>query len=163
AQATADPAPCVAPEPAPSVEAVASAVPGLAGSLESPMAALFAELSTEDTPSAIETPTRIEAESPVVQPAWRPVAEPPPVQPSAGAPATADYAPFVAPEPAPSVEEVASTVPGLGVSLESRMAELFAELSAAEMPSAAETPRRIEAEPAVVQPAWRTVAEPTAV
>ncbi|PYO19831.1 MAG: hypothetical protein DMD88_13930, partial [Candidatus Rokuibacteriota bacterium] len=111
APATADHAPFVAPEPAPSVEEVASAVPGLGVSLESRMAELFAALSTEDTPSAIETPTRIEAEPPVVQPAWRPVAEPPPVQPSAGAPATADYAPFVAPEPAPSVEEVASTVP----------------------------------------------------
>ena len=95
----------------------------------------------------VRTPTRIEAEPPVVQPAWRPVAEPPPVQPSAGAPATADYAPFVAPEPAPSVEEVASTVPGLGVSLESRMAELFAELSAAEIPSSAEMPTEEYAAP----------------
>src|SRR5437870_8287168 len=163
APATADHAPFVAPEPAPSVEEVASAVPGLGVSLESRMAELFAELSTEDTPSAIETPTRIEAEPPVVQPAWRPVAEPPPVQPSAGAPATADYAPFVAPEPAPSVEEVASTVPGLGVSLESRMAEFCAELSAEETPPAIETPRRIEAEPPVVPPAWRPVAEPPAV
>jgi len=163
APATADHAPFVAPEPAPSVEEVASAVPGLGVSLESRMAELFAALSTEDTPSAIETPTRIEAEPPVVQPAWRPVAEPPPVQPSAGAPATADYAPFVAPEPAPSVEEVASTVPELGVSLESRMAELFAELSAEETPSAIETPTRIEAEPPVVQPAWPSFPEPQAV
>ena len=161
--ATADHAPFVAPEPAPSVEEVASTVPELGVSLESRMAELFAELSTEDTPSVIETPTRIEAEPPVVQPAWRPVAEPPPVQPSAGAPATADYAPFVAPEPAPSVEEVASTVPGLGVSLESRMAELFAELSAEETPSAIETPTRIEAEPPVVQPAWPSFPEPQAV
>src|SRR5213593_1429434 len=163
APATADHAPFVAPEPAPSVEEVASAVPGLGVSLESRMAELFAELSTEDTPSAIETPTRIEAEPPVAQPAWRPVAEPPPVQPSAGAPATADYAPFVAPEPAPSVEEVASKVPGLGVSLESRMAEFCAELSAEETPPAIETPKRIEAEPPVVPPAWRPVAEPPAV
>ena len=163
APATADHAPFVAPEPAPSVEEVASAVPGLGVSLESRMAELFAALSTEDTPSAIETPTRIEAEPPVVQPAWRPVAEPPAVQPSAEAPATADYAPFVAPEPAPSVEEVASTVPELGVSLESRMAELFAELSAEETPSAIETPTRIEAEPPVVQPAWPSFPEPQAV
>ena len=163
APATADHAPFVAPEPAPSVEEVASTVPELGVSLESRMAELFAELSAEETPSAIETPTRIEAEPPVVQPAWRPVAEPPPVQPSAGAPATADYAPFVAPEPAPSVEEVASTVPELGVSLESRMAELFAELSAEETPSAIETPTRIEAEPPVVQPAWPSFPEPQAV
>ncbi|PYO21775.1 MAG: hypothetical protein DMD88_08550, partial [Candidatus Rokuibacteriota bacterium] len=120
-------------------------------------------LSAEETPPAIETPRRIEAEPPVVQPAWRPVAEPPAVQPSAEAPATADYAPFVAPEPAPSVEEVASTVPELGVSLESRMAELFAELSAEETPSAIETPTRIEAEPPVVQPAWPSFPEPQAV
>ncbi len=111
----------------------------------------------------VRTPTRIEAESPVVQPAWRPVAEPPAVQPSAWAPATADHAPFVAPEPAPSVEEVASTVPGLGVSLESRMAELCAELSAEETPPAIETSRRIEAEPPVVQPAWPSFPEPQAV
>ena len=93
------------------------------------------------------TPKRIEAESPVVQPAGRPVAEPPAVQPSAEAPATADYAPFVAPEPAPSVEEVASAVPEVGVSLESRMAELFAELSAAEIPSSAEMPTEEYAAP----------------
>ena len=93
------------------------------------------------------TPKRIEAESPVVQPAWRPVAEPPAVQPSAWAPATADHAPFVAPEPAPSVEEVASAVPEVGVSLESRMAELFAELSAAEIPSSAEMPTEEYAAP----------------
>src|SRR2546426_759282 len=111
----------------------------------------------------VRTPTRIEAESPVVQPAWRPVAEPPPVQPSAWAPATADHAPFVAPEPAPSVEEVASTVPGLGVALESRMAELYAALAAEEPPSAIETPTRIEAEPPVVQPAWPSFPEPQAV
>src|SRR5439155_718078 len=92
----------------------------------------------------VRTPKRIEAESPVVQP-W------------AGAPATSDYAPFVAPEPAPSVEEVASSVPGLGVSLESRMAEFCAELSAEETPPAIETPKRIEAEPPVVPPAWRPV------
>src|SRR5438552_2989624 len=95
----------------------------------------------------VRTPKRIEAESPVVQPAWRPVAEPPAVQPSAWAPAIADSAPFVAPEPAPSVEEVASTVSGLGVSLESRMAELFAELSAAEIPSSAEMPTEDDAAP----------------
>ena len=163
APATADHAPFVAPEPAPSVEEVASTVPGLGVSLESRMAELCAELSAEETPPAIETPRRIEAEPPVVQPAWRPVAEPPAVQPSAEAPATADYAPFVAPEPAPSVEEVASTVPELGVSLESRMAELFAELSAEETPSAIETPTRIEAEPPVVQPAWPSFPEPQAV
>jgi len=163
APATADHAPFVAPEPAPSVEEVASAVPGLGVSLESRMAELCAELSAEETPPAIETPRRIEAEPPVVQPAWRPVAEPPAVQPSAEAPATADYAPFVAPEPAPSVEEVASTVPELGVSLESRMAELFAELSAEETPSAIETPTRIEAEPPVVQQAWPSFPEPQAV
>src|SRR5438132_659035 len=93
------------------------------------------------------TPKRIEAESPVVQPAWRPVAEPPAVQPSAWAPATADHAPFVAPEPAPSVVEVASAVPEVGVSLESRMAELFAELSAAEIPSSAEMPTEEYAAP----------------
>ena len=163
APATADHAPFVAPEPAPSVEEVASTVPGLGVSLESRMAELCAELSAEETPPAIETPRRIEAEPPVVQPAWRPVAELPAVQPSAEAPATADYAPFVAPEPAPSVEEVASTVPELGVSLESRMAELFAELSAEETPSAIETPTRIEAEPPVVQPAWPSFPEPQAV
>ena len=163
APATADHAPFVAPEPAPSVEEVASTVPGLGVSLESRMAELCAELSAEETPPAIETPRRIEAEPPVVQPAWRPVAEPPAVQPSAEAPATADYAPFVAPEPAPSVEEVASTVPELGVSLESRMAELFAELSAEETPSAIETPTRIEAEPPVVQQAWPSFPEPQAV
>src|SRR5438132_3409016 len=169
APATADHAPFVAPEPAPSVEEVASAVPGLGVSLESRMAELCAELSAEATPPGIETPRRIEAERPVVQPAWRPVAEPPAVQPSAEAPATADYAPFVAPEPAPSVEEVvsteevASTVPELGVSLESRMAELFAELSAEETPSAIETPTRIEAEPPVVPPAWPSFPEPQAV
>jgi len=161
--ATADHAPFVAPEPAPSVEEVASTVPGLGVSLESRMAELCAELSAEETPPAIETPRRIEAEPPVVQPAWRPVAEPPSVQPSAEAPATADYAPFVAPEPAPSVEEVTSAVPELGVSLESRMAELFAELSAEETPSAIETPTRIEAEPPVVQPAWPSFPEPQAV
>ena len=147
APATADHAPFVAPEPAPSVEEVASTVPGLGVSLESRMAELCAELSAEETPPAIETPRRIEAEPPVVQPAWRPVAEPPAVQPSAEAPASADYAPFVAPEPAPSVEEVASTVPELGVSLESRMAELFAELSAAEIPSSAEMPTEEYAAP----------------
>src|SRR2546425_980612 len=51
----------------------------------------------------VRTPKRIEAESPVVPPAWRPVAEPPAVQPSAWAPATADHARFVGPEPAPAV------------------------------------------------------------
>src|SRR5881296_1555843 len=163
APATADHAPFVAPEPAPSVEEVASTVPELGVSLESRMAELCAELSAEETPPAIETPRRIEAEPPVVPPAWRPVAEPPAVQPSAGPPATADHAPFVAPEPAPSVEEVASTVPELGVSLESRMAELFAELSAEETPSAIETPTRIEAEPPVVPPAWPSFPEPQAV
>src|SRR5207244_5528212 len=140
APATADHAPFVAPEPFPSVDEAASPVPGLGVSLESRMPELCAELSAEETPPAIETPRRIEAEPPVVPPAWRPVAEPPAVPPSAGPPATADYAPFVAPEPAPSVEEVASTVPELGVSLESRMAELFAEPSAEETPAAAQTP-----------------------
>src|SRR5947208_598315 len=158
APATADHAPFVAPEPAPSVEEVASTVPELGVSLESRMAELFAELSAEETPSAIETPTRIEAEPPVVQPALPAFPEAQDAQASAAASAT-DYAPFVAPEPAPSVEEVASTVPGLGVSLESRMAELFAELSAAEMPSAIEIPSRIEAEPPGVQPASRPAAE----
>src|SRR5205809_933815 len=158
APATADRAPFVAPEPAPSAEEVASTVPGLGVSLESRMAELCAELSAEDMPPAIEAPRRIEAEPPVVQPAWRPVAELPAVQPSAEAPATADYAPFVAPEPAPSVEEVTSAVPELGVSLESRMAELFAELSAEETPSSAETPTRVYAAPADVQAVPRSVA-----
>ena len=147
APATADHAPFVAPEPAPSVEEVASAVPGLGVSLESRMAELFAELSTEDTPSAIETPTRIEAEPPVVQPAWPSFPEPQAVQASAVASASSDSAPFQAPEPAPSVEEVASAVPEVGVSLESRMAELFAELSAAEIPSSAEMPTEEYAAP----------------
>src|SRR5437016_4155599 len=111
----------------------------------------------------VRTPRRIEAEPPVVQPAWRPVAEPPAVQASAVAPATADHAPFQAPEPAPSGVEDASTVSELGGSLESRMAELFAELSAEETPSAIETPTRIEAEPPVVQPAWPSFPEPQAV
>src|SRR5256712_5244938 len=84
----------------------------------------------------VRTPKRIEAESPVVPPAWRPVAEPPAVQPSAWAPATADHAPFVAPEPAPSVQEAASAVAA---------------------------PSRIEAQPPVVPPAWRPAAEPPAV
>src|SRR5438552_1908154 len=140
APATADYAPFVAPEPAPSVEEVASTVPELGVSLESRMAELFAELSAEETPSAIETPTRIEAEPPVVQPAWPSFPEPQAVQASAVASASSDSAPFQAPEPAPSVEEVASAVPEVGVSLESRMAELFAELSAAEIPSSAEMP-----------------------
>src|SRR5712691_10374990 len=140
APATADHAPFVAPEPAPSVEEVASAVPELGVSLESRMAELFAELSAEETPSAIETPEGIEAESPVVPPAWPPFPEPEAVQASAAAPASSDSVPFLAPEPAPSVEEVASAVPELGVSLESRMAELFAELSAEEIPSTAEMP-----------------------
>src|SRR5881409_4180975 len=147
APATADHAPFVAPEPAPSVEEVASAVPGLGVSLESRMAELFAELSTEETPSAIETPTRIEAEPPVVQPAWPSFPEPQAVQASAVASASSDSAPFQAPEPAPSVEEVASAVPEVGVSLESRMAELFAELSAAEIPSSAEMPTEEYAAP----------------
>ncbi len=147
APATADHAPFVAPEPAPSVEEVASAVPGLGVSLESRMAELFAELSTEDTPSAIETPTRIEAEPPVVPPAWPSFPEPQAVQASAVASASSDSAPFQAPEPAPSVEEVASAVPEVGVSLESRMAELFAELSAAEIPSSAEMPTEEYAAP----------------
>jgi len=140
APATADHAPFVAPEPAPSVEEVASAVPELGVSLESRMAELFAELSAEETPSAIETPERIEAEPPVVPPAWPPFPEPEAVQASAAAPASSDSVPFLAPEPAPSVDEVASAVPELGVSLESRMAELFAELSAEEIPSTAEMP-----------------------
>src|SRR2546427_3139063 len=140
APATADHAPFVAPEPAPSVEEVASAVPDLAVSLESRMAELFAELSAEETPSAIETPERIEAEPPVVPPACPPFLEPEAVQASAAALASSDSVPFLAPEPAPSVDEVASAVPELGVSLESRMAELFAELSAAEIPSTAEMP-----------------------
>src|SRR5437870_7379991 len=160
APATADHAPFVAPEPAPSVEEVASTVSGLGVSLESRMAELCAELSAEETPPAAETPTRIEAEPPVVQPAWRPVAEPPAAETAAGPPATADYAPFVAHEPAPSVEEVASTVPELGVSLESRMAELFAELSAAATPSAAETPTRLHAAPRVAQQAPGPVPAP---
>ena len=147
APATADHAPFVAPEPAPSVEEVASTVPELGVSLESRMAELFAELSTEDTPSAIETPTRIEAEPPVVQPAWPSFPEPQAVQASAVASASSDSAPFQAPEPAPSVEEVASAVPEVGVSLESRMAELFAELSAAEIPSSAEMPTEEYAAP----------------
>src|SRR2546422_216458 len=88
----------------------------------------------------VRTPKRIEAEPPVVPPAWRPVAEPPAVQPSAAAPASGASVPFLAPDPAPSVDEVASAVPELGVSLESRMAELFAELSAEEIPSTAEMP-----------------------
>src|SRR5207244_6683614 len=46
-----------------------------------------------------------------------------------------------------SVEEVASAVPEVGVSLESRMAELFAELSAAEIPSSAEMPTEEYAAP----------------
>src|SRR5438128_10707400 len=117
------------------------------------MAELFAELAAEETPSAIETPTRIEAEPPVVQPAWPSFPEPQAVQASAVASASSDSAPFQAPEPAPSVEEVTSAVPEVGVSLESRMAELFAELSAEETPSAIETPTRNDAEPAVVQPA----------
>src|SRR5207245_1722946 len=122
----------------------------------------------------VRTPKRIEAESPVVQPAWRPVAEPPAVQPSAWAPATADHAPFVAPEPAPSVEEVASAVPGLGVSPDSRMPVLgvardsclargSADLDAESTPSPVRTPKRIEAEPPVVQPAWPPFPEPQAV
>ena len=147
APATADHAPFVAPEPAPSVEEVASTVPELGVSLESRMAELFAELSTEDTPSAIETPTRIEAEPPVVPPAWPSFPEPQAVQASAVASASSDSAPFQAPEPAPSVEEVASAVPEVGVSLESRMAELFAELSAAEIPSSAEMPTEEYAAP----------------
>ena len=147
APATADHAPFVAPEPAPSVEEVASTVPGLGVSLESRMAELFAELSAEETPSAIETPTRIEAEPPVVQPAWPSFPEPQAVQASAVASASSDSAPFQAPEPAPSVEEVASAVPEVGVSLESRMAELFAELSAAEIPSSAEMPTEEYAAP----------------
>src|SRR5438552_2629027 len=147
APATADHAPFVAPEPAPSVEEVASAVPGLGVSLESRMAELFAELSAEETPSAIETPTRIEAEPPVVQPAWPSFPEPQAVQASAVASASSDSAPFQAPEPAPSVEEVASAVPEVGVSLESRMAELFGELSAAEIPSSAEMPTEEYAAP----------------
>jgi len=140
ASASSDSAPFQAPEPAPSVEEVASTVPELGVSLESRMAELFAELSTEDTPSALETPTRIEAEPPVVQQAWPSFPEPQAVQASAVASASSDSAPFQAPEPAPSVEEVASAVPEVGVSLESRMAELFAELSAAEIPSSAEMP-----------------------
>ncbi len=147
APATADHAPFVAPEPAPSVEEVASTVPELGVSLESRMAELFAELSAEETPSAIETPTRIEAEPPVVQPAWPSFPEPQAVQASAVASASSDSAPFQAPEPAPSVEEVASAVPEVGVSLESRMAELFAELSAAEIPSSAEMPTEEYAAP----------------
>src|SRR5256886_10216894 len=93
------------------------------------------------------TPRRIEPEPPVVQPAWPAVAEPQAVQASAGASASSDSAPFQAPEPAPSVEEVASAVPEVGVSLESRMAELFAELSAAEIPSSAEMPTEEYAAP----------------
>ena len=147
APATADHAPFVAPEPAPSVEEVASAVPGLGVSLESRMAELCAELSAEETPPAIETPRRIEAEPPVVQPAWPSFPEPQAVQASAVASASSDSAPFQAPEPAPSVEEVASAVPEVGVSLESRMAELFAELSAAEIPSSAEMPTEEYAAP----------------
>ena len=111
------------------------------------MAELFAELSAEETPSAIETPTRIEAEPPVVPPAWPSFPEPQAVQASAVASASSDSAPFQAPEPAPSVEEVASAVPEVGVSLESRMAELFAELSAAEIPSSAEMPTEEYAAP----------------
>src|SRR5205823_6345518 len=80
-------------------------------------------------------------------PAWPSFPEPQAVQASAAAPASSDSAPVLAPEPAPSVEEVASTVPGLGVSLESRMAELFAELSAAEIPSSAEMPTEEYAAP----------------
>ena len=147
APATADHAPFVAPEPAPSVEEVASTVPGLGVSLESRMAELCAELSAEETPPAIETPRRIEAEPPVVQPAWPSFPEPQAVQASAAAPASSDSVPFQAPEPAPSVEEVASAVPEVGVSLESRMAELFAELSAAEIPSSAEMPTEEYAAP----------------
>ena len=147
APATADHAPFVAPEPAPSVEEVASTVPGLGVSLESRMAELCAELSAEETPPAIETPRRIEAEPPVVQPAWPSFPEPQAVQASAVASASSDSAPFQAPEPAPSVEEVASAVPEVGVSLESRMAELFAELSAAEIPSSAEMPTEEYAAP----------------
>src|SRR5216117_2213828 len=147
APATADYAPFVAPEPAPSVEEVASTVPELGVSLESRMAELFAELSAEETPSAIETPTRIEAEPPVVPPAWPSFPEPQAVQASAAAPASSDSVPFQAPGPAPSVEEVASAVPEVGVSLESRMAELFAELSAAEIPSSAEMPTEEYAAP----------------
>ena len=145
--ATADHAPFVAPEPAPSVEEVASTVPGLGVSLESRMAELCAELSAEETPPAIETPTGIEAEPPVVPPAWPSFPEPQAVQASAVASASSDSAPFQAPEPAPSVEEVASAVPEVGVSLESRMAELFAELSAAEIPSSAEMPTEEYAAP----------------
>src|SRR5256886_10485936 len=92
-------------------------------------------------------PKGVEAESPVVQPAWPAVAEPQAVQASAVASASSDSAPFQAPEPAPSVEEVASAVPEVGVSLESRMAELFAELSAAEIPSSAEMPTEEYAAP----------------
>jgi hypothetical protein len=147
APVTADHAPFVAPEPAPSVEEVALAVPGLSDSLESRMAELFAELSAEETPSAIETSKRIEAEPPVVPPAWPPFPEPQAVQASAAAPAGSDSVPFLAPEPAPSVEEVAPAVPELGDSLESRMAELFAELSAAEIPSTAEMPTEEYATP----------------
>ena len=147
APATADHAPFVAPEPAPSVEEVASTVSGLGVSLESRMAELCAELSAEETPPAIETPRRIEAEPPVVQPAWPSFPEPQAVQASAVASASSDSAPFQAPEPAPSVEEVASAVPEVGVSLESRMAELFAELSAAEIPSSAEMPTEEYAAP----------------
>ena len=69
------------------------------------------------------------------------------MQASAVASASSDSAPFQAPEPAPSVEEVASAVPEVGVSLESRMAELFAELSAAEIPSSAEMPTEEYAAP----------------
>src|SRR2546430_16935455 len=98
--------------------------------MESRMAELFAELSAEETPSAIETPTRFEAEPPVVQPAWPSFPEPQAVQASAVASASSDSAPFQAPEPAPSVEEVPSAVPEGGVSLESGLAVRVAQVSA---------------------------------
>ncbi len=81
------------------------------------------------TTAPVRTPKRIEAEPPVVEPAW-PLIAAPHVEPSSVEPAL-----FVAPEPAPPIGAGASAAPEPSASLETHMAEFLAEPSGAETPT----------------------------
>src|SRR5438034_1242681 len=90
------------------------------------------------TTTPVRTPKRIDPEPPVFRPASPVVAEPTVEQPSPPSPVF-EPTPFVPAEPTPESITAASAVHERIVSLETRLAELLAEASAAPTASPAET------------------------
>jgi hypothetical protein len=102
------------------------------------------------TTTTTRTPKRIERDRPVIESEWPVVAEPKRAQSSLRPPAGRQPAPFAG---TPAMATASPGIPERIVSLEARLAELLAEASVEEMPTARETPSAEETPSSVEMPA----------